>query len=186
MRSDAVPGDRPRGLYARPGRRAAGIARVLAIGSVLALAPVPPAPAAETTPQERAEHALMCFCGCADLTIRTCSCGTAARVQGDIARRLASGATVDQVIEAYVAQHGEQIRSAPTKQGFNLLAWVVPFAAILAAGGLIVALIRRWQARGAVEGAVVGAGGSASPLANLSSADRKMLERVEREFRRDL
>jgi cytochrome c-type biogenesis protein CcmH len=151
----------------------------------LALSPVPPARAAEPSLQERAEHALMCYCGCADLTIRTCSCGTAARVKDDIARRLAAGATVDQVIEAYVAQHGEQIRSAPTKQGFNLLAWVVPFAAILAAGGLIVALVRRWQARGAA-GAVAGAGGSAPALANLTSADRKILERVEREFRKDL
>jgi len=141
---------------------------------------------AEPTPQERAEHALMCYCGCADLTIRTCSCGTAARVKEDIARRLASGETVDQVVLAYVAQHGEQIRSAPTKEGFNLLAWVVPFGAILVAGGLIVALVRRWQARGALEQAAVAAAGAVSPPAGLSSADRKALDRIEREFRRDL
>ena len=186
MRSDAAPGDRPRRLKAWPGPWTGGVGAALALGCLLALLPVPETRAADETPQERAEHALMCFCGCADLTIRTCSCGTAARVKEDIASRLASGATVDQVIEAYVAQHGEQIRSAPTKRGFNLLAWVVPFAAILVAGGLSVGLVRRWQARGAALGAVAAAEGSASPLANLTGADRKVLERVEREFRRDL
>src|SRR5262245_37430797 len=180
MRSDAAPGNRPRRRM-RPGPWAGRAAGALAIGSLLVLLPAPGALAADETPQHRAEHGLMCFCGCADLTIRTCSCGTAARVKDDIASRLASGATVDQVIEAYVAQHGEQIRSAPTKQGFNLLAWVVPFAAILAAGGLIVALVRRWQARGAAEGAAAGQAAPASPLADLTGADRKLLERVEQE-----
>jgi cytochrome c-type biogenesis protein CcmH len=155
------------------------------IGVVLALLPAGSARAAQPTPQERAESALMCHCGCADLTIRTCSCGTAARIKDDIARRLASGESVDQVVEAYVAQHGEQIRSAPKKEGFNLLAWVVPFAAIFAAGGLIVALVRRWQARAPVAAAAA-AGGAASPLADLSGEDRKALDRIEREFRRDL
>jgi cytochrome c-type biogenesis protein CcmH len=185
MRSDAPRGTRPRRRQARSGPWAA-IGGALALAGLIALLPVPEALAADESPQEMAEHALMCFCGCADLTIRTCSCGTAARVKQDIASRLANGATVDQVIEAYVAQHGEQIRSAPTKQGFNLLAWVVPFAAILAAGGLIIVLVRRWQARGAVPGVVGAPAGSASPLANLTGADRKVLERVEREFRRDL
>jgi cytochrome c-type biogenesis protein CcmH len=156
------------------------------IGAALAFLPAGAARAADPTPQERAEHALMCYCGCADLTIRTCSCGTAARVKEDIARRLASGQTVEQVIEAYVAQHGEQIRSAPTKAGFNLLAWVVPFAAMLAAGGFVVALVRRWQASGAAAAPRPDSPGAASPLAGLSGADRKTLERIERDLRRDL
>ena len=186
MRSESPSGGRPRRVRARPGRWSGLVCGPAVLCAAIVLFPAGAPLAAESTPQERAESALMCYCGCADLTIRTCSCGTAARVKEDIARRLASGQTVDQVIDAYVAQHGEQIRSAPTKQGFNLLAWVVPFAAILVAGGLIVALVRRWKARGAPEGAAVGSGGAASPLAGLSGADRKTLDRIEREFRMDL
>ena len=40
-----------------------------------------------------------------------------------------------QIIAIFRAQYGEKVLSAPTTQGFNLLAWVMPFAAIVAGGG---------------------------------------------------
>ena len=138
----------------------------------------------DLTPQQRAEGALMCYCGCADLTVRTCSCGTAARIKEDIAARLAKGQSVDQVVQAYVEERGEQIRSAPTLEGFNLLAWVMPFAAILAAGLAVVALVRRWGARGAAATRL--AAREAAPSGSPSSADREALERIEREIRETL
>jgi cytochrome c-type biogenesis protein CcmH/NrfF len=142
--------------------------------------------AADRSPQEIVEGGLMCHCGCTDLTVKTCSCGTAARIKQDIAQRLASGQTADQVVEAYVAQFGEQILSAPTRRGFNLLAWIVPFAAILAAGSLVVALTRRWAAQGKTVAAGSGAPQVPAGSGELSSLDQKRLDRIERDLRRDL
>jgi len=158
---------------------------VAALPCAFLFAPGVPA-AAEQTPQTLVENALMCYCGCTDLMVRTCTCGTAARIKDDIAQRLASGQTVDQVIEAYVAQHGEKIRSAPTRRGFNLLAWVMPFAAILTAGIWIVVRVRRWAAFGAGPPATVAGAPRTLPLADLPGADRKRLDRIERELRQDL
>ena len=124
----------------------------------------------------------MCYCGCSDLTVRVCTCGTADSIRNQIAGRLANGETPDQVVAAFVTQHGEQIRSAPPKSGFNLIAWVTPFLVLILAGSALVVVVRRW---GAVRTAPVAAPGS--PGAEVDRAptpkERKALERVRREMR---
>jgi cytochrome c-type biogenesis protein CcmH/NrfF len=142
--------------------------------------------AAELSPQEQVETRLMCYCGCSDLTVRTCSCGTAADIKQDIARRLADGQTADQVVEAYVRERGPQIRSAPTTSGFDLLAWVTPFVVILAGGGFIVHLTRRWRCHATQPAAHGGMAAPAFDSRRLSADDRGALDRIEREIREEL
>ena len=149
----------------------------MAFVAIAVHAPADSARAAETTPQHQVEGRLMCYCSCSNLTVRDCSCGTAAAIRNDIAARLAAGQTADQVVAAYVAEHGEQIRSAPEPEGFNLIAWVMPFAVILAGMVMVVALARRWRMRGAALPPPDAAGAAAAP------ADRATLERIEREMR---
>src|SRR5262245_43495568 len=137
--------------------------------------------AAPLTPQHLVESRLMCFCGCSDLTVRACTCGTADEIRGEIATRLSSGETPDQVVAAFVARHGEQIRSAPTKSGFDLVAWVTPFLLLFLAGSALVVVVRRW---GAPRPAGTAPGpGSAETTRAATDAERKALERVRRELR---
>ena len=140
-----------------------------------------PAQAADPSPQHRVESRLMCYCGCADLTVRTCTCGTADGIRREIAERLASGETTDQVVAAFVARHGEKILSAPTKEGFNLLAWITPFVVLaIAAAGLIMVIVRWTRAAGTAGAPAAPAGGQPAAL---SAEDRDLLRRVEREIR---
>ena len=155
-------------------------ALVVASGAATAL------PAAELTPQEKVETRLMCYCGCSDLTVRTCSCGTAAEIKQDIARRLADAQTADEVEAAYVKKYGAQIRSAPTTSGFDLLAWVTPFLVILAGGGFIVHLIRRWRSQAPRDAAQGEPAAPAFDSRRLSPDDRGTLDRIEREIREEL
>ena len=153
---------------------------VAAVGFVAGGVALPAAGAAEPTPQQAIETRLMCYCGCADLTVRVCTCGTADAIRAEIADRLARGETPEAVVAAFVARHGEQILSAPTKEGFNLVAWVAPFAVLIAAGGLLVLAVRRWGAAGASTAPTpAGPGGAAPP----GGIDRDLLQRVEREIR---
>ena len=143
-----------------------------------------PAPAAERTPQQAIEEGLMCYCGCSALTVRACTCGTAASIRQEIATRLASGESQEEVLAAFVARHGDQILSAPTREGFNLLAWIMPFAVILVAATALIVFIRRSAARGTL----ATAGTTAKPTAadaRLSDAQRLTLERIEREIREE-
>jgi cytochrome c-type biogenesis protein CcmH len=182
---------------AGPVRAAAGTlaAATLALAGVLA-APtaVRGARAAEPTVRQGIESRLMCYCGCADLTVRVCTCGTADAIRAEIDSRLAAGETADQVVAAFVARHGEKILSAPTKSGFNLLAWIMPFAALFAAGGVVIALVRRWERAGARSGpdaeprraADAGQGSAAGAPGGAAAAppDADLLERVRREVER--
>ena len=125
----------------------------------------------------------MCYCGCADLTVRACTCGTADAIRQEIAERLGNGETPDQVVAVYVSRHGAQIRSAPTKTGFDLLAWVTPFAALLLAGSALIVIVRRWGAQAA---AARSAGAPVPPAPRpFLPEDEKALERVRREMREE-
>jgi cytochrome c-type biogenesis protein CcmH/NrfF len=169
----------------RPDNRGAALALCLALLSPAA------AMAAPLSPQAQIEGKLMCYCGCSDLTVRVCSCGTAAGIKQDITERLAGGQTADQVIAAYVQKYGEQILSAPTAEGFNILAWTMPFAVILVAGLMVVALVRRWGAHAATAGAAhAGAGGGRGSPAGAAgppdAAERAVRERIARDVREGL
>jgi cytochrome c-type biogenesis protein CcmH len=144
----------------------------------------PPTLAADLTPQQAIEEGLMCYCGCANLTVRICTCGTAAQIRQEIASRLTQGETEEEVLAAFVSRHGEQILSAPTKERFNLLAWITPFAVILITATALIVVIRRWAATGAAIRAAVPAD-APHREPGLSDEQRRALERVERELREE-
>ncbi len=58
--------------------------------------------------------------------------------------KLESGLTVDQIVKQYVDKYGETVLSAPTKSGFNLTAWITPFAALVIGGFGVRKVIRSW------------------------------------------
>jgi len=167
MQPDAKPHTKP---DARRRAHRAGPVIALLAGLIAATAGWPARlAAADLTPQQQVEAQLMCYCGCSDLTVRVCTCGTADTIRREIAERLAQGATAEQVVAAFVAKHGEVMRSAPTKEGFNLVAWVAPFALLAIAGWALVAVVRRWAPRGAAPRAAEAA---QAPAARPSAAPR--------------
>jgi cytochrome c-type biogenesis protein CcmH/NrfF len=64
-------------------------------------------------------------------------------VREDIAKSLASGQSEDQIVVRYVQEYGEKVLSAPTREGFNLLAWWGPYVALVAGGLVLLFTIRR-------------------------------------------
>ena len=91
------------------------------------------------------ENALMCKCDdkCGKVLIN-CTCSTAAKTRKKFTKMLESGITVEQIIQQQVAKHGETVLSAPTKAGFNLTAWVIPFGALLVGGMGLRRLLNTW------------------------------------------
>jgi cytochrome c-type biogenesis protein CcmH len=90
---------------------------------------------------------LMCQCGCT-MVLYSCDCGTAEQMRGEIKTMLSEGKTQQQVLDSYVSKYGEKVLAAPTKQGFNLSAYITPFAGIVVAGGSVLLVLRRWVFRG--------------------------------------
>ncbi len=104
-------------------------------------------PARATTTVEEVTEGLTCQCGCG-LTVANCNhpqCSFSVPIRTEVAGMLAKGKTRPQIIAFYRSKFGEKILSAPTAQGFNLLAWVMPFLAVALGGGLIVMMFGRWR-----------------------------------------
>jgi len=91
------------------------------------------------------ENALMCKCDdkCGKVLIN-CTCATSDKTRAEFTKMLESGITVEQIIKMQVDKHGETVLSAPTKKGFNLTAWVAPFAALIVGGLGIRKIIDTW------------------------------------------
>src|SRR5438105_15551693 len=51
------------------------------------------------------------------------------------------------ILQAFVDRYGPTILAAPTMSGFNLTAWITPFAVLLAAFASAVLVIRGWKRR---------------------------------------
>ena len=89
---------------------------------------------------------LMCPSDCVE-TLAICQMTEAAQMRDFIKEKVAGGWSKQQVVDTLVAQYGERILAAPTKQGFNLTAWITPFAAILGGGAFISVLVADWVRR---------------------------------------
>jgi cytochrome c-type biogenesis protein CcmH len=87
----------------------------------------------------------VCNCGCNKL-LPDCDMECGERLRGVIAARIREGWDKPRIVALLVRGYGEQLLAAPTKQGFNLTAWVTPFFA-LGVGALAVALVIRQWAR---------------------------------------
>lgn len=97
--------------------------------------------------QREVEERLACQCGCG-LTVHTCNhlqCSFAIPVRDEITKRLAAGDSEDAIIADYVAEYGEKVLSAPTREGFNLLAWWGPYAVLTAGVFALLAALRRMR-----------------------------------------
>lgn len=125
--------------------RAISIAIALAVALIVLV--LNSAPASADSILEEVEGEFMCQCGCS-LTLTACAgtmtCDVAQQMSDVINGKIARGDTKDQIVQSLVTQYGEKILSSPPKQGFNLAAWVTPFAAVLGGGVFIYFLLRAW------------------------------------------
>ena len=93
---------------------------------------------------------LICQCGCT-LTIANCThieCGSRGAMTTVIKDKLTQGQSEDEVIQLLVSQYGESVLASPLKEGFNLLAWFLPFTGILVGIGIIHITIKKWVKKG--------------------------------------
>lgn len=89
---------------------------------------------------------LMCQCGCT-MVLTSCDCGTAEQMRGEIRDLLGQGKTKADILNYYVGKYGEKVLAAPVAQGFNLSAYITPFAAILFGGAAMGLIVRQWVIR---------------------------------------
>jgi cytochrome c-type biogenesis protein CcmH len=140
-------------------------------------------PRAATDPEENAaeiqaiELKLACNCGCT-LDVFTCrttdfSCTYSPKLHREVLALRNQGLSAQQVLDAFVEKYGEKALMAPKPRGFNLAGYLVPGAAIAAAGAALVMLIGRRRA-------AVAAAGDTAPAPEPAQGSPEELERLRR------
>ena len=128
-------------------------------------------------------YQLICQCGC-NMVLSECnhqSCPFAIPERKAIAERLRQGETPEAIIASYVEAYGRKILAQPTTQGFDLLAWLMPIAALLVGGIVVVRIVRAWARRPRQTGVA-----EARPQPAMEGpVSQSLIERVQRELRGD-
>ena len=96
---------------------------------------------------------LSCNCGCG-LLVSACApeeCAASAEIRGKVTKLLNDGKTEPEILQAMVGAYGTQILAAPPKEGFNISAYVLPFAFLIVGGYVLMLIVTRWlpKVRGA-------------------------------------
>src|ERR1019366_1662199 len=91
-------------------------------------------------------HRLMCTCGCAQL-LGECNhvgCQESGRMRGELSSAIEGGSSDKEILASFSSKYGATVLAAPTTQGFDLVAWIAPFAVFAAAMLGTILLVRRW------------------------------------------
>jgi len=145
----------------------------LVVAAVAALALAAPALASDAHPTlNELEGEVMCpIC---HTTLDQSSSAAAQRIKAFIVRRIRAGDSKSEIERRLVADFGPAILAQPPKHGFDLLAWLLPIAGILAGAVAVGLAAWRWTRRREPEPALVGVG----------SLDPELERRLDDELRR--
>ena len=94
-------------------------------------------------------HKMMCACGCRQILLECnhVGCAYSDRMRDELSTALTRGDSDDLVLQAFVQKYGPTVLAAPPAAGFNLVAWIMPFAVFFAAMGFAVLVVLRWKQR---------------------------------------
>ena len=85
------------------------------------------------------------ICPTCQTTLELSNAPVAERMREFIRERIAAGDSEEEIEAALVAQFGEAVLASPPKEGFNLLAWVLPLAGGAIAVAAVAVALRRWS-----------------------------------------
>lgn len=84
---------------------------------------------------------------CQNLSVADSPSALAREMRAEIGERLAAGASPEEVRAFFVQRYGEFVLLEPTREGLNLLPWLVPIVGVLLGLALWVWLVRKRSPR---------------------------------------
>lgn len=125
-------------------------------------------------------HSLMCTCSCGEILLECnhVGCPTSGPMINELHAQLATNLGNHAILEWFAAKYGPIVLAAPIRGGFDLVAWIVPFA-VLALGLLaILWLLRHWRDRHMQAATVAMASNAPNPH---MAESHPLRERIRRE-----
>ncbi len=124
---------------------------------------------------------LLCQCGC-NLDAYQCQQTMTCNVSTDMWKQAAElvdrqGKTPEEALAMFAIDYGEYVLASPTKAGFNLTAWYLPFVVLAAGAVILMVALRGWRPREADV--------PAAPKFDRPSVDPRYIDEIEREVREE-
>jgi Cytochrome C biogenesis protein. len=123
-------------------------------------------------------HRMMCTCGCAQL-LGECNhvgCTQSGEELALLRTDIAAGMSDPEILAAFSTKYGATVLAAPATHGFDLVAWIAPFAVFAAALLGTFLLIKRWSG---ISAAKAQAAAANAPVDTPADLERR--ERIRRE-----
>ncbi|MFB3812893.1 MAG: cytochrome c-type biogenesis protein CcmH [Terriglobales bacterium] len=134
---------------------------------------------------------MMCTCGCGQVLLECnhVGCQSSDKMRAELAA-LTSGGDPDgsgnagggatrsdaDILNWFVQKYGTVVLAAPTKTGFNRVAWIMPYAALIVGLVLTAVIVRAWRSRSK---AAPAASAAAANAAQLDTLRRRVHEETE-------
>ncbi len=96
-------------------------------------------------------------------------CQSSDRMRKELTALIDKGDNDSQILGWFVEKYGNVVLAAPTKTGFNRVAWIMPYAILFAGLALTAVLVRAWRSRS-----------KAAPVASAAHATSAELEGLRR------
>lgn len=94
-------------------------------------------------------HQMMCMCGCGQI-LAECNhvgCTYSSRQLAEVRQMVLRDQSDAAIKDAMVQTYGTTVLAAPTTSGFNIVAWIMPFAIFGLALAAVVLVVRAWKRR---------------------------------------
>ena len=132
--------------------------------------------AGDTTSRvEKLGHQMMCMCSCNQILMECnhVGCTYSDTMRRELAAAVDAGKSDQEVLAMFVEKYGTTVLAAPTHSGFDRVAWLLPYIALIVGIGGVALIVRTWHKRRVP--ATVAAGSRLSPadLSRLREQARK-------------
>ena len=94
-------------------------------------------------------HRMMCVCGCNQILLECnhVGCAYSDRMRAELVAAVDRGDNDDLTLQGFVQKYGTTVMAAPTKTGFNRVAWIMPYLVLVLGLAMVTLIVRAWRSR---------------------------------------
>ena len=94
-------------------------------------------------------HRMMCVCSCNQILLECnhVGCAYSDRMRAELVAAVDRGDNDDLTLQGFVQKYGTTVMAAPTKTGFNRVAWIMPYLVLVLGLAMVTLIVRAWRSR---------------------------------------
>jgi cytochrome c-type biogenesis protein CcmH len=98
---------------------------------------------------DRIGHQLMCVCGCNQVLLECnhVGCSYSTRMRDELTAAVTRSDSDNNVLQWFIQTYGTTVLTVPTAHGFNRIAWIMPYLALVLGIGTVVFIAGTWRKR---------------------------------------